>query len=378
MTRRAGWIVLSSVMLAQAGCATHAPAEQARYQVSKTCNGAPHCYATVQAALDAAEGAVPGGWILVQVGPGHYIEKVTLRRSRVRLRGAGLDRTFLQFDIPAQDAARYHRDHWGTPGSATLTIDADQVIVENLTVENTFAFLSNDALPDDNPRKIVNSQAVALLLDKHSDRVLVRDAALLGYQDTLFADGGRALVRRSIIAGNVDFIFGGGQLLITDSTIRSRPRAAAFKANEVQSIVSAPSTPLAQHIGIVVYRSRLTREQGVPDGSVALARPWHPTRNFPDGRYADPSAVGQALYIDCFMDAHILAEHWTSMPGTARDGTKTAIFTPQDSRFFESGSRGPGARHADVAIKWTDAPSIAEVTRVILEDWPEASVGGLP
>ena len=75
----------------------------------------------------------------------------------------------------------------------------------------------------------------------------------------------------------------------------------------MQSIVAAPSTPLAQAIGIVVYRSRLTREPGVPDGTVALGRPWHPTRNFPDGRYADPGAVGQASYIDCYMDAFALA-----------------------------------------------------------------------
>jgi len=378
MINRTACVVMALGLLAQVGCATHAPTDQARYQVSKTCNGAPHCHGTIQAALDATEGAEPGKWILVQVGPGQYIEKVTLKRSKVRLRGAGVDRTFLQFNISAQDAARYHRDHWGTPGSATLTIDADEVIVENLTVENTYDFLSNDRLPDSDPSKNSNSQAVALLLDKHSDRVLVRDSALLGYQDTLFANGKRALIRRSIIAGNVDFIFGNGELLIVDSTIRSRPRSATFKANDVQSIVAAPSTPLAQPVGIVVYRSRLTREKGVPDGSVALARPWHPTRNFPDGRYADPNAVGQVSYIDCDMDAHILADHWTSMPGTAHDGTKTAIFTPQDSRFFESGSRGAGARHADIGIKWNEVPSIAEVSRVILEDWPEASTGDLP
>jgi pectinesterase len=202
--------------------------------------------------------------------------------------------------------------------------------------------------------------------------VLLQAVALLGYQDTLFADGKRAIVRRSLIAGNVDFIFGGGQLLVVDSTIRSRPRAAAFKAGEVQSIVAAPSTPLSQATGIVVYRSRLTREAGVPDGSVALGRPWHPTRNFPDGRYADPDAVGQVSYIDCYMDAHILPDHWTSMPGTARDGTKTQVFKAQDARFFESGSHGPGARRADIGMRWEGALSIATITRAFMQDWPEA------
>jgi pectinesterase len=366
-----------AILLALAACATTLPEAQARYTVRNDCRGAPRCFATIQAALDASEGAEPEGWLRVDVAPGDYREKVTLRRSKTRLHGAGANRTFLRFDAVAETAGHYHRDHWGTAGSATLTIDADQVTVEGLTIENTFDYLSNDALADGDPRKIANSQALAVLVDKHSDRVLVQDAALLGYQDTLFADGKRVLVRRSLVAGNVDFIFGGGQLLIADSTLRTRPRAASFKPGEVQSIVAAPSTPLAQAIGIVVYRSRLTREAGVPDGSVALGRPWHPTRNFPDGRYADPAAVGQASYIDCTMDRHIHPDHWTSMLGTAKDGTKTHVFTPQeDARFFESGSRGPGARRTDIGMRWNGALAIAEVERVLLQDWPEAR--GLP
>lgn len=368
----AGWFVGLSYLLTLAGCASHLPEEQARYSVRNACNGVPRCYVTIQAALDATESAQTVGWILVAVGPGNFVEKVTLRRSKVHLRGSGVDRTFLQFNAVAENSGHFHRDHWGTPGSATLTIDADHVIVEDMTVENTFDFLSNDALSDGDSRKTANSQAVALLLDKHSDRVLVTRAALLGYQDTLFADGKRALIRHSVIAGNVDFIFGSGELVIVDSTIRSRPRAASFNAGDVQSIVAAPSTPLSQSIGIVFYRARLTREVGVPDGSVALGRPWHPTKSFPDGRYADPEAVGQVSYIGCYMDAHILPDHWTSMNGTAKDGTKSRVFLPQESRFFESGSSGPGARRADSGLRWSGALPISGIASVFLQDWPEA------
>ena len=252
-----------------------------------------------------------------------------------------------------------------------MTIDADRVIVENLTVENTFDYLSNDALPEGDPRKIVNSQAVALLLDKHSDRVLLERTAIVGFQDTLFADGKRALVRKSFISGNVDFIFGGGQLLIEQSIVQSRRRAASFAPGEFQSFVVAPSTPRAQSTGIVVYRSRLTREVGVPDGSVALGRPWHPTRTFPDGRYADPDAVGQASFIECYMDAHIHENHWASMNGTARDGSKTAVFRPEDSRFAESGSYGPGARHVDLGLSWSGSVDVREIFQALGKDWPE-------
>jgi pectinesterase len=340
------------------------------YRVAHDCAGAARCFASIQAALDAAGGE---GWATVKMGPGDFYEKVTIRRAKTVLKGEGAGRTRLHFDAVAQAAGQYHRERWGTPGSATLTIDADQVTVDGLTVENTYDFLANDGLADGDPRKTGNSQAVAVLLDVHSDRVLIRNASLLGYQDTLFANGGRAYIRRSLVAGNIDFIFGNGRLLIADSEIRTRKRLAPVAAGDFHSFVAAPSTPLSQRMGIVIYRSRLTREAGVPDNSVALGRPWHPTTRFADGRYADPNAVGQASFIDCFMDAHIHSDHWTSMNGTARDGTKTAVFRPQDSRFSESGSYGPGARHADIGITWADPIGLRDIEAAMFDGWPEAA-----
>jgi pectinesterase len=364
--------LLMATLALPSGCSTtQAAAETVRFKVEAHCAGIDRCHTGIQAALDAAEREPTTGWVVVDVAPGDYYEKVTIRRGLTRLRGSGQDRTRLHFDAVAQSAGRYHRRNWGTPGSATLTVDADQVIVERLTVENTYDFLANDALPEGDARKISNSQAVALLLDIHSDRVYFDDVALLGFQDTLFANGKRALVRNSLIAGNVDFIFGNGQLLIEDSTIRTRRRAAAVATGELESFVTAPSTQRTQPVGIVIHRSRLTREEGVRDGSVALGRPWHPTTQFADGRYADPDAVGHATFIDCYMDAHISREGWASMNGTARDGSKTDVFHPQDSRFSESGSHGPGARRTDIGIKWKDAPTIDAVRRVIFDGWPD-------
>jgi pectinesterase len=342
---------------------------QASYRVAHDCAGAARCFTAIQAALDAAGG---DGWVTVKVDAGDFYEKVTIRRPKTVLKGEGVGRTRLHFDAVAQTAGQYHRDHWGTPGSATLTIDADQVTVDGLTIENTYDFLANDALAAGDPRKTGNSQAAAVLLDVHSDRVLIENASLLGYQDTLFANGGRAYIRRSLIAGNIDFIFGNGRLLIAGSEIRTRNRASAVAPGDFHSFVVAPSTQLSQAIGIVVYRSRLTREAGVPDNSVALGRPWHPTTRFADGRYADPNAVGQASFIDCFMDAHIHPDHWTTMGGTARDGSKSAVFRPQDSRFSEAGSYGPGARHNDIGIAWSNPLGMRDVTAAMFAGWPEA------
>jgi len=102
---------------------------------------------------------------------------------------------------------------------------------------------------------------------------------------------------------------------------------------------------------------------------VGLARPWHPTTRFADGRYADPNAVGQAVFIDCAMGAHIHPDHWASMNGTARDGTMSAVFTPQTARFYESGSRGAGAKARDIGMRWQGAASIAQIRARLLAGW---------
>ncbi|ESQ86685.1 hypothetical protein ABAC460_22420 [Asticcacaulis sp. AC460] len=346
-------------------------AGEVRYEVSGSCGARPKCFASIQAAVDAAAQDRGGPWAVVDIAAGDYYEKVTVSRSQVRLRGQGAGTTRLHFDAVAQTAGKYHRNNWGTPGSATLTIDGDQVEVEGLTVENTFDYLANDARPEGDPSKIGNSQGVALLLDIHSDRVTVTKSALVGYQDTLFANGGRVWIRDSSVSGNIDFIFGNGRVLIEDSEIITRRRAVVPPAGEYQSFLTAPSTQLSQAMGIVIYRSRLTREPGVPDASIALGRPWHPTTTFADGRYADPNAVGQASFLDCWMDAHIHPDHWTVMNGTARDGTKTAVFKPQDSRFFEMGSHGPGARHNDIGIVWQGGVGIDTVREAFFEGWPQ-------
>lgn len=361
-------LALCSVM-ALSGCATFAPTGPEPYRVMARCDEKPLCFTTLQAALDAAAKDTGDDWITIDVAAGQYYEKVTISRNRIAVKGQGAENTRIYYDAVAQTAGHYHRKNWGTPGSATLTVNADQVRIEGVTIENSFDYLANDALSEGDTRKVPNSQAVAVLLDIDSDRVSFAKTAMLGYQDTLFANGKRVHIRDSLIAGNVDFIFGNGAVLIEDSTIKTRRRAVPYTKGDFDSFIVAPSTQLSQPIGIVIYRSRLVREAGVPDGGVALGRPWHPTTVFPDGRYADPNAVGQASFIDCFMDAHIHPDHWTSMNGTARDGTKTAVFRAQDSRFYETGSYGPGAPHKDIGMKWSDPMPIDKVRKLFFEGW---------
>lgn len=344
--------------------------------VSTACEERELCHASLQSAIDAsATSAVARAasqqYFRIQVEQGTYREKVRIDIPFVEIVGAGSQTTHLHFNLPAAEAKSFHRDAWGTPGSATLTINARDVLVKNIKIENDFDYLANDARENDDPEKVKDSQAVALLLDVDSDRVKLQSVELVAYQDTVFANGKRAWIKDSIISGNVDFIFGNGQLLIEDSDIISRKHGKDFEAGEIQGHISAPSTSIKNDYGIVFIDCRLLREEGVPDHSHSLGRPWHPTTNFPDGRYADPEAIGYAAYINCHMDNHIIPQAWASMSGTARDGTKSRIFTPAESRFYEYNSGGPGSQREGNEGKVLEELDVENLKKQMLGDWYE-------
>lgn len=325
------------------------------------------CYNSLQRAIDVAHTVPSATHVTIEMAAGHYHERIVLSRGNIDIVGAGKNKTYVQYNLNAEQGKAYHRDGWGTPGSATFTINASEVNVSDLTIENTFDFLSNDSKDKTDPSKVRASQGVALLLDEHSDKVALYRVGLYGYQDTLFANGKRAFIYQSDIAGNVDFIFGAGQVVIENSRVISRPRGKAIAPNEIAGYITAPSTNIADAFGLVFINSRLEREQGVADASVTLGRPWHPTTNFSDGRYADPNAIGHALFFNCFMDAHIHPARWSSMKGTAKDGSKTLVFTPEQSRFFEVQSFGPsGNDEVTTSYHSLNADSLREQA---LGDW---------
>lgn len=329
----------------------------------------PSAFTSLQAALDAAPKDEAVRYrILVKAG--RYKEKLNINRPNIDISGESAASTIIYFDAYAGNSRDYREDKWGTPGSATVSINATDIHIADLTIENTFDYLTNDGKKTRNDSTAVSdSQAVALLLDTRSDRVSFSRVTLNGYQDTLFAHGNRAYFYKSTISGNVDFIFGQGAVVFDKSTIISRPRNSTFAEGEIHSFITAPSTNIAREYGLTFIDCILTRETGVPDGSITLGRPWHPTTNFPDGRYADPKAIGKAVFIRTFMDRHINVAGWSSMPGTAPDGTKSRIFTPEESRFFEYKSAGPGAVINSQRPQLADAQVAHYSLEKIFGDW---------
>lgn len=318
---------------------------------------------SLQAAIDAAPDNAAKPY-RIYVAPGIYREKLYLAKSNMQLLGAGQDKTRLIYDDYAGKVAASNKT-LNTPGSATLTITGSNIRLENLSIENRFDFLANDVLPADDPKRISGSQAVALFIEAPADRVLVRRVRLLGYQDTLFVNAGRSWFDQVLVAGNVDFIFGKGNALFTHSEIKTLARG---KPGNPHGYITAPSTQISSEFGLTFIDCKLTRDASVADNSVPLGRPWHPTTQFDDGRYADPNAVGKTVFINSWMDGHITRDGWYSMSGSTKQGGRQA-FLPEDARFFEFGSKGPGAAGTNKRRQLTRAQVKGYSIKSILGDW---------
>jgi len=202
---------------------------------------------------------------------------------------------------PALAAATY-----GTAGSASMALYGDDIQLAFITV-------ANDAMDGvkagvgypDGAGESGGAQAVALMTQ--GDRIQLHGVRLLGHQDTLMVRAAtptaaaRVHVTDSLVAGDVDFIFGNATLVIERSTIRSR---AGRRAPGNGGHVLAPSTAAGVRLGFLVTNSRFDAEAGLTPGSISLGRAW----DFGVARGAWQAGVspnGQALVRDSTLGAHL-------------------------------------------------------------------------
>lgn len=194
----------------------------------------------------------------------------------------------------------------GTESTATLAVYSNDVQLRQLTVENDAMNAVHQGINyPPGAGESGGAQAVALMTE--GDKIQLNHVHLLGHQDTLFVraspqkSGDRVYVHQSLIAGDVDFIFGAGTLVLDDCTIVSRTgRRIANAAGYVLAPSTAHSTPL----GILVANSRLMGESGLAAGSVALGRAWD--QGVPKGAWQkNASPNGQAVVRDSMLDTHL-------------------------------------------------------------------------
>ncbi|HXT69086.1 MAG TPA: pectate lyase [Vicinamibacterales bacterium] len=278
-------------------------------------------YATVQAAIDAAPATVTAGkrWT-IRIAPGTYRGAVHVPRGKAALTIVGNDpaTTRIGFDRKATDLG-VDGAAIGTFRSATMFVEGDDVVLENLTV-------SNDAGPV--------GQAVALRID--GDRVVVRNSRLLGWQDTLLVNRGRQYFEDTFIAGHVDFIFGAATAYF------SRCHVHAWR----DGYLTAASTPAEQPYGLVFVDGIVT---GEPEVKTYLGRPW---RDF-----------AQTTFIRTVMGAAVVGAGWHNWEQPAREKT---------ARYAEFGSSGPGALSLSARVPWSKRLTADEAARMT----PSAVLGG--
>ncbi|MER5434362.1 pectinesterase family protein [Streptomyces sp. NPDC002588] len=273
-------------------------------------------YRTVQAAVDAVPANNPSR-VVISVKPGTYREvvKVPANKPHVTIQGSGGSRkdTTIVYGNAAGMTKPDGSGTYGTPGSATLSVQSDDSQVRNLTVTNDF---------DESKHQDIANQAVALLTQ--ADRIVLDGVIVNGDQDTLELETaakdklGRVYIANSYVAGNVDFVFGRATVVVDKSVITLKKRWNGTSAG----YVTAPSTPAGRR-GILINRSSIGGD--VSAASFFLGRNWHPG--------GDTTVDPQTTVRNSTLGAAVKSTPWSDMGG----------FSWKDDRFAEYQNTGAGA-----------------------------------
>ena len=260
---------------------------------------------TIQEAVDKApQTTTPDHPWVIAVKPGIYHEIVYIQREKhhVHLVGTGGGESKLTYGLHASMPGPDGRPI-GTFRTPTLTVDADDFTIENLTVENSAGAVG---------------QALALRAD--GDRLVFRNCNFRGHQDTVFLNRGRQFFDRCTVSGAVDFIFGGATAYFHDCRIECTGNG----------YITAASTPVDQPWGFVFRGCTITAS--APEIRTWLGRPWR--------------ASAATVFLDTDMSPVVRPEGWNNWGKPERE---------KSARYAEAGSRGAGASPA-ARVHWAKRP----------------------
>lgn len=291
-------------------------------------------FSTVQGAIDA----VPVDnteHVEIFIHDGVYKEVVTIPRTKpfIDLQGESANGTIITYDNYS-GKEKPTGGTYGTSGSASVYLYADDFTAKNITFENSF---------DESSVDVKNKQAVAVYT--RGDRMSFKNVRFIGNQDTLYTNGGSQYFYQCYIEGDVDFIFGGARAVFEECEIFSLDR----KSSTNNGYVTAASTLINEPYGYLFINSRLL--SNAPDGTVHLGRPWHPGGN--------PDAIASVVFMNSYLGAHINPEGWTDMSG----------FSAADARFYEYQNYGPGAVINESRRQLTDEEAKEYTIENVLKGW---------
>lgn len=256
-------------------------------------------FTSIQEAINYAK-AFPYERITIFIKNGKYKEKIKIHEwnTNLTLIGESRENTIITFDDYFDKMGMGRNSTFYT---YTLLVQADDVILNNLTIENSSGEVG---------------QAVALSVT--SNRVGVINCKLLGNQDTLYVTGtGKQYYKNCYIEGTTDFIFGSATAHFDNCQIHSKK----------DSYITAASTTKDIKYGYVFKDCKLTSDEKVT--KVYLGRPWR--------------IYAKTVFINCELGKHILPEGWHNW--SKPEAEKTTFYAEFDNK-------GEGA-NANSRVNWS-------------------------
>ena len=228
-------------------------------------------FCTLQRALThAADGAV------ISLAKGTYPELLYLRdKKNITVKGSSRDGVRIAYpNSETYMNGSSARCMW-------LVENCDRLLLENLTIENTFGEQKGQA------------ETIYFNSGSNAHKLKIENCSLISFQDTFLCKG-EVWVHNSLIAGHCDYIWGYPKVcLFEDCEIRSRAAGYIIQAR-------VPSSALT---GFVFLNCQLSSEEGVSAGTMYLARSAGQTDCFDN-----------VVFVNCTMGPVIRSEGWLGNP----------------------------------------------------------------
>lgn len=269
-------------------------------------------FRTIQQAIDSVRAFNPAGTVTIFIKKGFYKEKLVIPTHICNLHivGEDRDRTIINYD----DHANINK--MGTFRTSTLKICGNDILMENITVENSAAQLG---------------QAVALHVE--GDRITFRNCRFLGNQDTIYAgrENSRQLFENCYIEGTTDFIFGPSTAWFEGCTIHCKRN----------SYITAANTPQYIEYGFIFNRCNITLADSVT--AMYLGRPWR--------------AYSMTVFMNCKLPKGIQPSGWDNWKNPENEKT---------ARYAEYNNTGEGAS-TEQRVKWAKILNRTEASKITME-----------
>jgi pectin methylesterase-like acyl-CoA thioesterase len=307
-------------------------------------------YTSIQAAISAAPTAQTAPYKIF-IRKGKYVEAVTIPSNKpfIQLVGESLAETILSYDNYS-GKANPAGGTYGTSTSATLTINAANVMVMNLSIENAtgYGVNANAAVPapGDGPQ--------ALACYTTSDKVVFYNCRMNGGQDTYYGGnnaGTRCYFKNCYVDGNTDFLFGSSTIIFDTCIIYPRTRLD----NATGGYVTAVNTKDASGYGYVFRDCKITKNRGFT--LYTLGRPWQNDANTADAA----KSRNKTVFLNTTMGSTVRSEGWSAWDA----GTNTSYITYGE---YNSKDYNGTAVNISSRVSWSKQLTAAEAVKYYNND----------